>query len=71
MSYRPDPADDPYDAYAVIATWTLHEAGHYVTALPKAAQERFEWQAAAADPGSAGSKAADVRRDCHAAGAWR
>jgi hypothetical protein len=26
---------------------TLHEAGHYVTALPKAAQERVEWQTAA------------------------
>jgi hypothetical protein len=26
---------------------TLHEAGHYVTALPKAAQDRIEWQTAA------------------------
>ena len=26
---------------------TLHDAGHYVTALPKAAQERTEWQTAA------------------------
>jgi hypothetical protein len=26
---------------------TLHDAGHYVTALPKAAQERVEWQTAA------------------------
>lgn len=26
---------------------TLHDAGHYATALPKAAQERQEWQLAA------------------------
>jgi hypothetical protein len=26
---------------------TLHDAGHYVAALPKAAQDRVEWQTAA------------------------
>jgi len=26
---------------------TLHDAGHYATALPKAVQERSEWQTAA------------------------
>jgi hypothetical protein len=26
---------------------TLHDAGHYAAALPKAAQERAEWQTAA------------------------
>jgi hypothetical protein len=44
---------------------TLHDAGHYLTALPKAAQERAEWQTAAEmlDRELAG----DVRRHCDAA----
>ena len=39
--------DDPIELPNGHTLRTLHEAGHYVAALPKALQERFEWRSAA------------------------
>ena len=41
------PFDDPISLPDGRKLRTLHDAGHYVTALPKAEQERTEWQTAA------------------------
>jgi hypothetical protein len=52
---------------------TLYDAGHYAAALPKAAQERSEWQTAAEMLilAAEGVEAGHVRRDCYAPGAGR
>ena len=39
--------DDPITLPDGRVLKTLHDAGHYVTALPKTEQERVEWQTAA------------------------
>jgi hypothetical protein len=39
--------DDPIPLPDGRTLRTLHDAGHYATALPKAVQERVEWQTAA------------------------
>jgi len=41
------PFDDPIVLPDGRVLRTLHDAGHYATALPKAVQERVEWQTAA------------------------
>jgi hypothetical protein len=38
--------DDPITLPDGRTPRTLHDAGHYATALPKAVQERAEWQTA-------------------------
>jgi hypothetical protein len=39
--------DDPIPVPDGRVLKTLHDAGHYVAALPKAVQDRVEWQTAA------------------------
>ena len=41
------PFDDPITLPDGRVLKTLHDAGHYATALPKAVQQRIEWQTAA------------------------
>jgi hypothetical protein len=41
------PFDDPIPVPGGQVLRTLADAGHYATALPKAVQERAEWQTAA------------------------
>jgi hypothetical protein len=41
------PSDDPIPVPDGRVLKTLHDAGHYATALPKAMQERAEWQTVA------------------------
>ena len=42
--------DDPITLPDGRVLRTLHDAGHYATALPKAVQKRVEWQTAAEMP---------------------
>jgi hypothetical protein len=59
--------DDPIPLPDSRTLLTLHDAGRYATALPKAVQERVEWQTAA----EMLILSAQGHRPVHAAGAAR